>query len=304
MSRQHWGNVLLTTAAPAAWGTTYAITTELLPSGHPLLAGALRSLPAGLILALVLRQRPTGWWWLKVAVLGTLNIGAFFAFLFIAASRLPGGVAAAVGACQPLVATLLSSIIFKQRPQTRTVLASIAGVGGVTLLVLRSSAALDAVGLAAAIAGALCMATGVVMTKVWGRPVGVLAFTSWQLIAGGVVLAPLAVLVEGLPDHLVTRNVVGYVWLATAGGVIAYALWFRGIALLPVTTTAMLGLMSPVVAAVVGWVVLDQSLRPLQLVGLVITLAAVVVVQLATTPTSSPSLAPPGLATKSRERAR
>ena len=52
--RSRAGVVAATTAlAPAAWGTTYLVTTELLPPGRPLLAGALRALPAGLVLAAV-----------------------------------------------------------------------------------------------------------------------------------------------------------------------------------------------------------------------------------------------------------
>ena len=92
-----------------AWGTTYLVTTELLPPGRPLTAAVLRALPAGLLLLAITRTLPRGAWWWRSAVLGTLNIGAFFAFLFIAAYRLPGGVAATIGAIQPLVVGLLAA---------------------------------------------------------------------------------------------------------------------------------------------------------------------------------------------------
>lgn len=89
--RARAGVAILTTAlAPAAWGTTYLTTTELLPPGRPLLAGTLRALPAGLVLAAATKRRPVGAWWAKAFVLGTLNIGGFFALLFVAAYRLPG----------------------------------------------------------------------------------------------------------------------------------------------------------------------------------------------------------------------
>ena len=41
--------LLVTAITPAVWGTTYAVTTEFLPPGRPLLAGLLRALPAGLL---------------------------------------------------------------------------------------------------------------------------------------------------------------------------------------------------------------------------------------------------------------
>ena len=75
------GLLAATAIAPMAWGTTYAVTTELLPADRPLLAGALRAAPAGLLLLAVTRQLPRGSWWWRASILGTLNIGAFFALV-------------------------------------------------------------------------------------------------------------------------------------------------------------------------------------------------------------------------------
>jgi probable blue pigment (indigoidine) exporter len=267
--------VVLTTAlAPAAWGTTYLVTTELLPPDRPLLAGVLRALPAGLVLAAVTRERPQGAWWARALVLGTLNIGGFFALLFVAAYRLPGGVAATLGAVQPLVAAGLAALLLRERLRPPVVLAGLVGVVGVGLLVLRAGAELDGVGIAAGFAGAASMASGVVLTKRWGRPVPLLTFTTWQLVAGGLVLLPLALAVEGPPPALGVGNVVGYLWLGTVGTGVAYALWFRGIERLPVGQVSLLGLLSPIVATLAGWVVLGQHLAPQQLVGVVLVLGA------------------------------
>ena len=54
----------------------------------------LRALPAGLLLLLFVRQLPQGVWWPRVFLLGALNFSVFWAMLFVAAYRLPGGVAA------------------------------------------------------------------------------------------------------------------------------------------------------------------------------------------------------------------
>ncbi|WP_249044498.1 hypothetical protein [Crossiella equi] len=80
------GVVLLTALAPAVWGSTYLVTTELLPPGRPLLAAVLRALPAGLLLVALTRRLPRGDWWWRSFVLGALNIGVFFALLFVAAT--------------------------------------------------------------------------------------------------------------------------------------------------------------------------------------------------------------------------
>ena len=264
----------VTALAPLAWGTTYVVTTELLPPGRPLLAGMQRALPAGLVLVALTRQRPVGTWWAKAAVLGTLNIGGFFALLFVAAYRLPGGVAATLGAVQPLVAAGLAATLLRERLRPEVVAAGVIGLVGVALLVLRAGAQLDGLGVLAGLAGAASMATGVVLTKRWGRPVPLLAFTAWQLVAGGLVLTPLALAFEGLPPSLGAGHLAGYLWLGSVGTAVAYSLWFRGIERLPVARVSLLGLLSPIVATTAGWIVLGQTLTPVQGVGAALVLGA------------------------------
>lgn len=87
-------DVLLTATAPAVWGSTYVVTTELLPAGYPLTVAMLRALPAGLLLLLLVRRLPQGVWWPRTFLLGSLNFSFFWAMLFVSAYRLPGGVAA------------------------------------------------------------------------------------------------------------------------------------------------------------------------------------------------------------------
>lgn len=190
-------HILLTALAPMLWGTTYIITTELLPENRPLLVATMRALPIGLLLVMSYRTLPQGVWWWRSFVLGALNIGLFFALLFVATYRLTGGVAATVGAIQPLLVILFSWPLFGQRPLPLVTLAAGIGIVGVGLLVLDPAAQLDFLGVAAALGATLAMASGIVLTKYWGRPVPLIVFTGWQLTAGGLILVPLALFLEG-----------------------------------------------------------------------------------------------------------
>ncbi|MEV1143480.1 EamA family transporter, partial [Micromonospora sp. NPDC049799] len=147
--RTRSADILLTAAAPTAWGTTYLVTSQLLPPDRPLWSGAIRALPAGLLLLALTRHRPRGSWWWRSAVLGALNIGAFFPLLFHAAYRLPGGTAAVLGAVQPLIVAGLTMLVLAERPPRRTLIAAVGALAGVGLVVLRPDAALDAGGVAA-----------------------------------------------------------------------------------------------------------------------------------------------------------
>ncbi len=277
------GSVAARTAlTPMVWGTTYIVATEFLPDGRPMLAACVRALPVGLAFVLWSRKLPSGAWWWRSALLGLLNIGAFFALLFVAAFRLPGGVAATAGAVQPLVAGGIAALVLGEVFTRRTAITAVAGIVGVAMLVLGPEAALDSIGVAAALAGTVSMAMGVVLVKHWGRPVDLITFTGWQLSAGGLMLVPVVLLTEGLPSSVTGTNIAGFVWLSVVGTGAAYANWFAGVQRLPVNVASFLGLLSPLVATIAGWAFLSQSLTGVQLVGAAFVLGAVLAPHLTT----------------------
>ena len=118
-SWRYWRDVMLTSAAPAIWGSTYIVTSEYLPPDRPFTAALIRTLPAGLLLLLLTRRLPArrdGW---RLMALGALNIGIFQSLLFIAAYRLPGGLAAVLGAIQPLLIMVLAWAVDGRTPSGR-----------------------------------------------------------------------------------------------------------------------------------------------------------------------------------------
>jgi len=281
-------DLFLTALAPAIWGSTYVVTTLMLPLGYPLTVAMLRALPAGILLLLWVRALPHGVWWLRVFVLGALNFSVFWALLFVAAYRLPGGVAATLGAIQPLVVIALARLLLGFPVRGLSVLAALAGLAGVALLVLTPKAALDPVGVGAGLASAVSMALGTVLSRRWQPPVSALAFTSWQLTAGGILLIPVALLAESPLPHFTLVNVMGIAWLGLIGAALTYVLWFRGVARLEPAAVSSLGFLSPLSATVLGWAILGQSLSPLQLAGMAVVVGSVWLSQRAQRQTEAP----------------
>ncbi|KFF61733.1 EamA family transporter [Pectobacterium brasiliense] len=278
-SPHYWRDVILTALAPAIWGSTYIVTSEILPPDRPFTAALIRVLPAGLLLLLFTRRFPARRDWWRVLVLSALNIGVFQALLFVAAYRLPGGLAAVLGAIQPLLVMVLVWAVDHRAPRLATLWSAIIGVAGMAILLLSPQTTFEPVGIAAALLGAVCMATGVWLTRRWQLDLPVLPLTGWQLFLGGLMLAPVAWIADAPLPALTLPQWAAYSYLCLAGAVLAYGLWFRGVSRLPTVAVASLGLLSPLTAVVLGWALLSQSMTGTAFLGLAIVLASVFAVQ-------------------------
>lgn len=138
------------------------------------------------------------------------------------------------------------------------------------------------------------MATGSLLVQRWGRPAPALTFAGWQLAAGGVVLVPITVVAEGLPAEITAGNIVGFSYLATLGGALAYILWFRGIAILGARRATFLSLLSPMVATMIG-VARGEAFGSWHVLGALLVLGSVVHAQTTgTTLASTPPVDQPG----------
>lgn len=106
-----------------------------------------------------------------------------------------------------------------------------------------------------------------------------MTFTGWQLLAGGLVVLPAQLLTESLPAALTLTNLLGYAWVAIPGSLCAYWLWFAGAEANPPVVMSLLGLLSPLVALIIGYALLDQTLNASQRVGALLIFSVVLMVQ-------------------------
>jgi len=274
--------ILFTAAlAPLIWGSTFFVTTQFLPGWPPLWVAALRALPMGLLLLLWTRSRLPRAWWGRTATLGLLSMGVFWALLFIAVYRLPGGVAATVGAINPLVVALLAGPLLGERLRPYTLGAAALGIVGVAMVVLGPSARLDVWGILAAVGGNLSSALGGVLTRRWGQPplLKLMGFIGWQLCAAGVFLLVLALTLGGSLPALEGRNLGALAYLGLLGAGLTFAVWIRGLQRLPASRIAILGLLSPVMALTLDVLVLHKTLSSVQVLGVVLVLSGIVLEQ-------------------------
>lgn len=274
-----WRWRAITVVAPVAWGSTYFVTRHLLPADHPLWGASLRALPAGLLLLLLARRLPHGAWWWRSLLLGTLNAGLFFVLIYVAAQLLPTSIASVVMAGSPLVMMTLAALLLGQSLRTRSVVGGVLGLVGVAVMLLSDPGAISLVGIGVAAAAMLMSSFGFVLATRWADDVPVLASTSWQLLGGGLVVLPVAIVVEGAPPQPTPGILLGFLYLTLIATAVAYVAWFVGLRRLGPTDVGLIGLLNPLTGVLLGVLVAGERLDLRQLAGMAILLGGVVIGQ-------------------------
>lgn len=272
--------VLVAAIAPVAWGSTYVVTAELLPPESPFWGSVLRALPAGLLLlALPVgatgHRLPRGAWWWRSAVLGVLNVGAFFILIYLAAQLLPSSLAAMLMATAPAVMMLFAWPLLRERPHVLSLLGALLGFTGVVLMLANGSAAANPAGVLASLGAMTMSSVGFVLTKRWGGDVPLLSLTAWQLTAGGLAIVPVAVLVEGLPPVLTGSEALGFGYVAIVATAIAYVAWFSALRHLGAGAVGLVGLLNPLTGVLLGAAVAGEAFTPWQFAGIAFVLIGI-----------------------------
>ena len=275
--------------APMLCGTTYWLTTEVLWTDRPLTTALIRLLLPGLLLVAALRYRPQPGQWKPLLLISLPSMALTHACLFYAASRLAGPLAALLVSTQPLLVWGLAWLLFRQRTSRLISAGALLGFCGMLLvLVAPSRMHWDLPAAAAALAASASMGTGTLLMKRWKLDIPALPYVGWQLTLGGLMLLPLAAWLEfplPLPN---AREIAGYGFLTLFGTLLPYLLWFRALPRLDPVQLSVYLLLSPLTAICLGYLLLDQTLTPLQLTGALIVFAGILLSQRpATTPASS-----------------
>lgn len=266
---------LVTAIAPIAWGTNYFVTHEYLPAGYPLYGGVVRALPAGLLLLCIARRLPRGAWWWRSLLLGICNMGAFFALIYLTAQLLPVSLASTIMSASPLAMAGFAWALLAERPTMPVLVGAAAGIAGVYLMLGAGASEVDLRGVAASLAAMTMSSCGYVLAKKWGGTGSPLATTSWQLIAGGLVLIPFAVLIEGPPPALDGPAYGAFAYVSLVATALAFTAWFAGLRHLTTATVGLIGLLNPLTGAILGLTLSGDVLALPQWLGMALVLLGI-----------------------------
>ena len=232
-------NILLAMIPAFLWGTTYAVTKYATPDWPPILLGAIRALPAGILLWFFKPSWPKRNQWRGLIVLASVNIALFFSFIFVMAINLPAAIAGVGMVSVPVVALLYAWVIKGQRPAAMQSLCAVLLVILAWRLFDPQHVTLTFLGVTALLGALLTIVVGSTLVQKITVHIHWWTVLTWQLIIGGVFLA-LAAAVQGYfitPDayHALTRTFTVsqwfvLFWLVVPNTAIAYSLyvWLLG----------------------------------------------------------------------------
>jgi drug/metabolite transporter (DMT)-like permease len=266
------------------WGSTYLAIRVMVETMPPLLGAGVRFTVAGAVMVGVLAVRrsvrPTRAQLLSALLVGALLPGAN-AVVSVAEQEVPSSIAALLIGSVPLWVILLRRTAGESVSRA-SVGAVLVGFAGVALLLRPGEQSGDAtvLGLVAVVGAALMWATGSFASPRLSLPADPLVSTGWQMLLGGLVCVAVGLAVGEAGDVQVgefsARSIVALSYLIAVGSWFAFTAYAWLLQNAPIAKVATYAYVNPVVAILLGWLVLDEVVTPVTLVG-----AAVIVVSVA-----------------------
>ncbi|NOH26919.1 DMT family transporter [Vibrio mediterranei] len=275
-------NILLAMIPAFFWGTTYAVTKFTLPDWPPILLGALRALPAGLLLLLVKPTLPKKGEWQVLLTLGLINIATFFGLIFVMAQTLPSAISGVGMVSVPVFAMLYQWLVKKHRPSWSQALSGLALVSLAFFLFSPGSISLNPIGLGAMLAAIMCIVAGSSITKSLGTRIHWWTILTWQLILGGAILAIASGFHAAIaPETYVSvienfdgRNLFGLSWVVGLNTALSYGMYVWLLQRMTVVDFTFGGIANPIAGIVCGLMLLGESFTHSQyllMMGMIIT---------------------------------
>jgi drug/metabolite transporter (DMT)-like permease len=272
------------------WGTTYlgiAVAIQTLP---PFVSGAIRFLLAGGLMYAWLRLRtpqPLAGVNLTLAALcGVLLSGIGNGFVVWAQQGIPSGIAALIVTAVPVIVLVLDWAFFTRRPPTvQALIGTAIAVAGVVTIVAHTrslSGAAHPLYLVAMLFATVGWSFGTLIQKRAARPDTVLSFTCAQMLSGGIFqLAMTFVDNEWSRFEVATvspASVLAVLYLVVFGSIIGLNSYLWLLTRVPAQKVTTYALVNPVVAMLLGAVILNERITPLAITAAVLVLAGVALV--------------------------
>jgi drug/metabolite transporter (DMT)-like permease len=254
------------------WGSTWLFIKVGLADLPPFTFAGIRFVLAALILTVLVLVRRAPWprtrrEWGLIAVAGLLQFALNYGLVFWGEQYISSGLAAVLQSTFPVFGLVIAHLYLPQERMTGArvlgVLLGVLGVGVIFSDQLTIAGNLAFLGSIALVASAFFGAYSNVLVKAYGTKIDPQVFAATQMIFGFVPLLGIGILFEGNPLRFnwTAKAVICLLYLVVVGSVLAFALYYWLVRKMDVTTTMLIALVTPVVAVILGIIVLQEKLN-------------------------------------------
>jgi drug/metabolite transporter (DMT)-like permease len=268
------------------WGSTYFGIKVVVDTMPPLLAAGSRFLVAGTLLATILALRGTTLRITRRELVGSAGAGLLLLTLgvgpvHVAETRIDSSVAAMIAGTVPLQ-IILMRLAAGQDVARATRLSTLTGLIGLGLVVAPGlGAGSTAVGLAVMIAATFSWATGSFFSGRLGMPRDPFVAAVYEMLAGGLFLIVGAVAFGEWRDlngeAFAADSVAAWIYLVVVGSLIGFTAYAWLLRAAPISLVVTHQYVNPLVAIVLGVVLLAERPSPWTLAGAALIIGAVYV---------------------------
>ena len=254
------------------WGSTWLFIKIGLRDLPPITFAGIRFVIAATILVLLALISRARWPrtrkdWLVIAISGTLQFALNYGLVFWGEQYISSGLAAVLQSTFPAFGLVIAHFDLPHERMTVTeVFGVLLGVLGVAVIFsdqLSIAGKLALFGSVALVLSAFFGSYSNVLVKAYGTHLDPRMLAAGQMIFGFVPLLAIGIFTEGNPlrFHWTTTAVICLLYLVVVGSVIAFALYYWLVRHMDVTNTMLIVLVTPVVAVVIGMIVLHEQLN-------------------------------------------
>jgi drug/metabolite transporter (DMT)-like permease len=268
------------------WGSTWLVIKLGLADLPPISFAAMRFSLAVVIVFFVLRIRripipSTAKEWRLMALTGLLQFSINYSLIFWAEQHITSGLAAVLQANISTFGLLLAWLFLpSERITTLKVLAVCLGIAGVAVIFsdqLRVQSTLAFLASAGVVVSAYTASQASILVKAKGGSLHPAALLFGQMLCGLPPIVAYSLLVEGNPFHFhwTSQAVAAIAYLTIFGTVIAFWLFYWLLSRVESTMPMMISVVTPLIAVLLGWVVLGETLPPQTLLGGALIMASI-----------------------------
>jgi drug/metabolite transporter (DMT)-like permease len=275
------------------WGTTYLAIRVALESLPVALLAGMRWTAAGLVLMLLLpafgEHIPPRRLWRSIAIVGFLMNVLGNGLLVWSQQYVASGLAAVVVAMVPFWSVIVEALSARGERLTRYTLAGVAaGFAGIVVLVWPAltfggpDGRMFVAGILAMQVGAIAWAIGTSYTKRHSLGATPLASSALQMVFSGTILLLIGTaLGEWGRVAFTARTLTAMIYLTLAGSVIGYTAYVYALKYLPVSTVSLYAYVNPIIAVVLGTLVLSEPFSARILIAAALVFCGIAIVQMA-----------------------